>query len=190
VEQAHTPSPGCAFWRASAQVWAIPVRCPCVPPHGMARTTGPAATADSSANATGHRWPWRNRSGLTLVVDAMLPARVQRLGLDFVLRIYSYIATPLTEGAFRRRSVGGAGCGARDCASHAQAREAPGPRPTDTTIRALGASWTTGARFAPGGKRGPGSVRRFRLPHQIAAMERREARALCAKRAPAPKGAD
>src|SRR6185312_7367469 len=34
-------------------------------------------------------------------------------------------------------------------------RAVTGPRPTDTTIRAQGACWTTGAAFASGGKRGP-----------------------------------
>ena len=44
--------------------------------------------------------------------------------------------------------------------------------------RVQGACWTTGARFAPGGKRGPRSVRWPRPSHENAAVERREARVL------------
>jgi hypothetical protein len=90
------------------------------------------------------------------------------------------------KGAVARRFDGESGCGARGPASQAGAREATGPRPADTKIRLRGASldwdWLTQSRKRRPRPRKPGPW------SEIAAMERREARASRQTRPPAKGG--
>ena len=105
---------------------------------------------------------------------------------DFDIRPLASVTTAtifhpslLTEGAFRRRSVGGAGAAPAGSASSAGLPGGRGTPPYGPYGPCAGSRLNRRSKARAGdGKRGPGSVRRFRPLHQNAAVERRKACAL------------